>query len=256
MMRFMNDPATGRCALYEPAGSMGDPDDPNSPQNGPLNNPAAHLARIRVHTDFDYYQVHSITSVSITHAAVAGASVLVASSPSITRVGQVVRTNIDLVNHGLGYPPRYMIVSGDGLIGQSSLIQIGGTGGRRISPFATASHIKLLDVGISSAAALAAISRTYKVIVFRAPTADSSYLFDWDPISGALILGKGKFRGSLQALRRTLDADASPFDIPLGRTSDIANGVSRTVLADGTTFTSPNYTGSFTGSPSLECTVE
>lgn len=254
-MRFMTDPVTGRCALYEPAGSLGDPDDPNSPQNGPLNSPVDHLSRVRLHSDFDYYQVHSVTIVTVTHPAVAGTITPVTAIPAFDRYGQVVKTAHTLVTHGLGYVPAYMIESDGCLIGQSSIIQIG-NGGRRVSPYATATTINLLDVGISTNLTLTAMNKTYRVIIFRQPTPDSSYMFDWNPETGALIMGMGKFRGALRALRRTLLGDASPFDIPLGRTTDIRNGVSRTVLADGTTYTIPGYTGSFTGSGALQCTIE
>jgi len=249
----MTDPATGRCALFEENGTSGDLMDPNSVRNAPLNNPVAHLDKIRFHSDFDYYLVDSITEVTVSHPAVAGASVAVTAS--VTRVGQLSKTAHTLVTHGLGYVPNYMIESGGVLIGQSSVIQIG-NGGRLVSPYATTSTINLLDVGTSTSATLAAMSKTYRVIIFRQPTADSPYLFDWDPIAGALIMGEGKFRGALPALRRTLIGDASPFDIPLGRTSDLRNGVSKTVLADGSSFTFPAYTGSFAGSASLQCTVE
>lgn len=253
---FMTDPDTGRCALYDENGTSGALDDANSARNAPLNSPASHLDKVYFHSDFDYYQVHSITTVNVSHASVAAASTVVATQPSITRVGQVVKTHIDLVTHGLGYEPAYMIVSDGCLIGQSSQIQVASGKNRRVSPYATATKIRLLDVGISSDSALVSLARTYTVIVFRAPTADSTYLFDWDPETGALIMGLGKFRGALQALRRTLISDASPFDIPVGRTSDIRNGVSKTVLADGTVYANPVYDGSFTGSPSLQGTVE
>jgi hypothetical protein len=250
---FMTDPATGRCALYDENGTSGALDDPNSARNAPLNSPASHLSKVYFHSDFDYYQVHSITSVTINHAAVAGASVAVTAN--ITRIGQMVKTTHTLVTHSLGYAPSYMIESGGTLIGQSSVIQIE-NGGRIVSPYATTSTISLLDAGSSTAVALSAMSKTYRVVIFRQPTADSAHLFDWDPTAGTLVMGKGKFRGALQALRRTLIGDASPFDIPLGRTSDIRNGFSRTVLADGSTFTYPPYTGSFSGSASIQCTVE
>lgn len=253
---YMNDPITGRVAIFEENGTTGDPEDPNSVRNAPLNNPLAHLAKMRFHNEFDYYQVHSITSVTITHPAVAGATTPVAAVPSFTRLGQVVKSHIALVNHGLPYVPAYMIASNGCLIGQSSQLQIGATGSRMISPYATASQIVLLDVGISTASALPAMNRTYQVIVFRQPVADSPWMADLDPANDVLMLGYGKWRGNLRQLRRTLLADASPFDVPLGATSGIGNGVSKTVLADGTTFAHPAYVGSFVGSPSIQCTVE
>lgn len=253
----MNDPSTGREAVFEENGTSGDPEDPNSTRNAPLNDPVAHLSKVRFHSDFDYYQVHSDTSgIVVNHALVATASTLVASQPPITRVGQIVQTNINLLAHGLPYIPAYMIVSGPSLIGQSSIIQATSDGLRRVSPWANSTHIGLFDVGISGANNLPAMNRTYRVIVYRQPVADGDYMADIDPPNGVLNLGYGKWRGDLKQLRQAVLADASPFDVPLGRTSDIRNGTSRTVLADGTTYTSPLYDGSFTGSPSIQCSVE
>lgn len=254
---LMNDPATGRTAVFEENGTSGNPEDPNSTRNAPLNNPVTHLAKTRFNSDFDYYQVHSITDVSVTHPEVPTESVNISTGAPVTRVGKVARASINLVAHGLSYVPAYMIVSGGGLIGQSSLIQaISGLGMRHISPYADASHIALLDVGISAASPLPALARSYRVIVFRQPVAETAWMADLDPANNVLNLGYGKWRGDLRQLRRTTVADASPFDVPMGRTSDIRNGVSKTVLADGTTFVSPVYDGSFTGSPSIQCTVE
>ncbi|HEV7344144.1 MAG TPA: hypothetical protein VGN60_00735 [Devosia sp.] len=256
---FMNDPATGRVAVFEENGTSGDPEDPNSVRNAPLNDPVTHLTRTRFNADFDYYQVSTDTSgIAIVHPATPGASTVVATAPSITRVGQVAKSSINLVAHGLPYVPAYMVVGPyGGLIGQSSLIQtVAGVGVRRVSPYATSTHIGLLDVGISSASDLPALAMTYRVIVFKQPVADSAYMLDIDPDAGVFNMGYGKWRGDLKQLRQSKLADASPFDVPLGRTSDIRGGVSRTVLADGTTFTSPNYTGTFAGSPSIQCSVE
>lgn len=253
---FMNDPATGRVAIFLENGTSGDPVNPNSTRNAPLNNPVAHLSKVRFHSDFDYYQVHSITTVTINHAAVATASVTISTGQPVIRKGQVVKANHNLVAHGLPYVPAYMVKSGNGLIGQSSMIQASTSGVRYVSPYATATHIRLLDVGTSSDVNLSAISKTYQVIVFKQPVEDSSYMADIDPGAGKFILGKGKWRGELRQLRRTLLGDASPFDVPRGRTTDVRNGVSKTVLADGTTFAMPAYDGTFTGSPSVQCTVE
>lgn len=243
--------------MFQENGTTGDADDPNSVRNAPLNNPNSHISKIRFHSDWDYYQVHSMTlGIPITHASVAGASTLVSSAPPITRYGQIVRTDINLLAHGLPYVPAYMVVSGGCLIGPSSLLQVSSVGHRFISPYATTSHICLYDVGVSSASALSSLAETYDVIVFRAPVEDSPYLFDYNKAADELIMGYGKFRGSLKALRATLVGDASPFDIPTGRTVDIKNGFGRTVLADGTVYDMPGYTGSFAGSTSVQCTVE
>lgn len=253
----MTDPATDRVSVYLENGTTGDADDPNSVRNAPLNSPNSHLSKIRFHSDWDYYQVHSITNgIAITHASVAAATNIVSNNPVITRYGQIVRTDVTLVNHGLGYVPAYMIVSGGCLIGPSSIIQISSDTSRFISPYATTSSIVLYDVGISSSVNLPSLAKTYDVIVFKAPVADSPYLIDYNKGSDQLILGKGKFRGNLKALRFASGGDSSPFDIPLGRTVDIRNGFGRTVLADGTVYDMPGYTGSFSGSASIQGTVE
>lgn len=253
---LMTDPATGRVAIYEENGTSGAADDPNSVRNAPLNSPASHLGRIRFHVDFDYYLVNSgPTTVSVTHPAVASAAVGIPSSiAGIIRYGQVISTDILLVNHGLPYVPGYMIISGNTLIGPSTIIQTD-AGGRLITPFATSTGIYLKDSGASTNVSLPAISRTYQVIVFRAPVSDRSDLID-APVGGPVSLGRGKFKSTDRALRATSVADASPFDISLGRTVDIRGGYGRTVLADGSSFTMSGYTGSFTGSPSIQGTVE
>ena len=136
------------------------------------------------------------------------------------------------------------------------MIQADANGARTVSPYATSSAIRLLDVGLSSANTLAAMSKSYQVIIFRSPAATSALMADLDPANDVLELGYGKWNGTLRQLRQTVVADASPFDVPLGRTTDVRGGGSRTVLADGGVSSSPIYTGSFTGSPSVQCTVE
>lgn len=253
---LQTDPATGRVAVFLENGTTGEADDPNAVRNAPLNNPNAHISKIRFHSDWDYYQVHSITSVPVTHALVAGTSTVVGNHPTLTRYGQFAKTTINLVAHGLGYVPAYMIVSSGCLIGPSSILQVASGYRRFVSPFATSSHISLYDVGGSTNVDLPSMNKTYEVIVFRAPIEDSPYLFDYDPTADELILGRGKFRGALKALRVAGVGDVGPFDIPLGRTVDIKNGNGRTVLADGTVYDMPGYTGSFSGSASIQGTVE
>lgn len=253
---LMNDPATGRVAVYDELDTVSDPENPNSSRNAPLNNPVPYLSRVRFHNEFDYYQVHSITDVTVTHAAVPGVTVAVSAMPPFSRQGQISKSNRVLLNHGLPYRPSFMVASGGTLIGQSSKIQVAGTGLRSISPYATSGQICLLDYGVSSGADLPALTKTYRVIVFRQPVATSPWMADIDPDAGVFQLGYGKWNGALRQLRTTLLGDASPFDLPRGRTSDIRGGYSRTVLADGTVHTSPGYTGAFAGSPSIECTVE
>lgn len=256
---LMNDPATSRIALFEEASGGGAFDDPNSNRNRPLNDPASWLDLVKFHSDFDYYQVHSgPTAVTVNHASVAGASTTLynLAGATFTKVGQIATAHYDLVTHGLGYVPRYMIVLGGKLLAPGTLVQTASSGRMRtITPYATATKIRLYEAAISSASDLSAVSLDYEVLVFKRPEADSDHAIDFDPSDGRLILGYGKFDSALKMLRKA-GASASPFDIPLGRTADITNGAARTVQADGTTESETNYDGSFTGSPSIQCAVD
>lgn len=253
---LMSDPATGRVAIFDEAPGGGDPADPNALRNRPLNSPAAWLANVRFHSDFDYYQVAvGPTTVNINHPAIAGTTrTIMVNTPTVTVDGQSVVTEHTLLAHNLGYVPRFMVTYNGALLTPGTLVQTATARSRRITPFATTTHIKLFELGISSADTLAAVARSYSVLVFRQPTIENDYLLDFDPVSGRVIIGRGKFDSSRKALRQAAAGD-SPFDIALGPTIDIANGAVRSVLPDGTVFSEPLYNGSFAGSPSLQCTV-
>lgn len=254
---FMTDRATGRCALFEENGTTGDVTDPNSVRNAPLNSPVLHLDKIRFHSDWDYYLVEiGPTTVSVNHPALGGGSNTITLFPSVTRLGTIGVVDHVLLTHNLGYAPAFAVISGDALIGPGSDIQSSADTVRNVTPYATSTIIGLRDLHISGSNTLPAITRSYTVIVFRDTVAENDYLIDYVAATDSLTMGLGKFRADKKALRRTLISDASPFDISTGRTVDIKNGGSRTVLADGTTFTDPWYNGTFTGSPSIQCTVE
>lgn len=255
---FMADRASGKCSIFTEASGGGDVSDPSSNRNRPLLDPVNWLQNIKFHSDFDYYQVAiGPTNVTVTHPTINGTSVTIVNTAgyTFTRQGQVVITDIDLVTHGLGYIPKYMVAYNDSLIGPGSLIQVDTNKIRTIAPYATTNKIILRDTGISSNTNLSSISRDYSVLVFREPEVDSDSLFEFDQSTGEVILGRGKFKSNLKMLRQAEPGD-SPFDISLGRTIDIKNGGMKIVLADGTTFTESNYDGSFTGSPSIQCAVE
>lgn len=255
---MMNDPATERFALFEEAPGGGDFDDPNSNRNRPLNDPVTWLDLVKFHSDFDYYQVHSgPTAVTVNHASVAGATTTIYNLAGATfaRQGQIVTAHYDLVTHGLGYVPKYMVIMGGKIVAPGTLVQVDTARNRNVTPYATTTKIRLYEAAISSASALAAIAIDYEVLVFKQPASDSDHAFDFDPVTGRFILGYGKFDSDLKMLRKA-GASASPFDISLGRTIDIKNGGSRTVLADGTTTSDTNYNGTFAGSGSIQCAVE
>lgn len=255
---FMNDITTGRVALYEETPGGGDVTDPNSNRNRPINDPLTWLEYVKFHPDFDYYQVHSgPTTVAINHSAVAGVSgVSVGVSGLVTRTGNFYSTTHTLVTHNLGYIPKYMVVQGGRIVAPGTLLSLTAGQNRNVTPYATTTTINLYETAGVGATTLPALSLNYDVIVFRQPVADSPYERDFDPVTGRMILGFGKFDSEYKVLRSVGSAGStSPFDISLGPTIDIRNGAVKIVLADGTTLTEPNYTGSFTGSPSIQCAV-
>lgn len=254
-------PADGIFAIFEEPNTTGARTDIDAARNAPAKFPADNLDKVRFHVDFDYYQVAvGPTDVTINHASVAGASTdidLPSGRTTIIRSGQIVASHIDLLTHDLGYIPAYMVISGGEIIAPGTVVQTqtSPTRIRTVTPYATTTKIRLYDVGISGSSALSSLSKDYTVLVFRAPVEDSDQLMSFDPDTGRVILGLGKFDSSLKMLRQAGAGD-SAFDISLGRTVDIRNGRARTVLANGTTTTEAGYSGSFTGSGSIQCAVE
>lgn len=254
-------PADGVFAIFEEPNTTGARTDIDAARNAPAKFPADNLDKVRFHVDFDYYQVAlGPTDVTVSHASVASASTdidLPSGYTTIIRSGQIVATSIDLVTHSLGYIPAYMVISGGEIIAPGTVIQTqtSPTRIRTVTPYATTTKIRLYDVGISGSSSLSSLSKDYTVLVFRAPIEDSDQLMSFDPDTGRVILGLGKFDSSLKMLRQAGAGD-SAFDISLGRTIDIRNGRARTVLATGTTTTEAGYSGSFTGSGSIQCAVE
>lgn len=246
-------------AIFTEAAGGGDFRDIDAPRNAPAKTPIDHLDKVKFHADFDYYQVAmGPTPVTVNHLAIPGATTTIYNLAGATfaRNGQMVENQYDLVTHDLGYPPRYMVIGPNGgLIAPGTTIQVGTFQDRMITPFATSDKIRLWEVGTSSASTLAATSIDYTVLVFREPAADSDKLFHVDPDDGHIILGKGKFNSLYKTLRKA-GPSASPFDISLGPTVHIRNGGARTVLADGTTTSDTNYSGSFAGSDSIQCAVQ
>lgn len=254
---FMTSRATSQAAIFEEAPGGGDADDPNSLCNRPLLHPVEWLANIFFHTDLDYYQVAlGPTDVEIEHPVVPGKTTNMGSVVSVTHIGQRIPLDHPLVEHNLGYVPRYMIVWNGSVLPPATIIQLEDSNRKRVvTPYATETHIHLYESGFSSNVTLPAVTETYSVIVFKAPVAGGENLFDFERATGRVVLGGGKFDSDLLRLRQASDSAASPFDIPLGPTVDIANGAVRTVLPDGTTYEESNYNGSFMGSPSIECEV-
>lgn len=230
---FMTDPDTGRCALYDENGTTGNADDPNSTRNAPLNNPATHLDKIYFHSDFDYMEVsHGPTVATINHSAVSASGV--PAGATIAFGWGTASADHLLLTHSLGYVPQAMVIYDGNLLWPGMPVQVDGSGGSRfVSFYVTTTAVRLYETASTGAGTLSSVSRDYTVLVFKAPPAPSGdVLMDFDPGTGSLSMGKGKF----DSLRRYLQvvAGGSPFGIAKGRTIDLNNGAPRAVRPDGT----------------------
>jgi hypothetical protein len=232
---------------------------------GPYTNPEDHLNAVFFHSDFDYYAVAASANVAVNHAAYA------AATPAITRnYYNAVRINIYwpyqtttrvLFNHNLGYVPKFLIADEDyhelpaGVPIQYFASENGGV--RFDKHYATATQIIQEEVACPGLDPLPAISKTYRIVVFRDPAADPAKPMFQGKGSEA-IFGRGKIVGSEKSLRRAL-AGETAFSMPTGRIYDIANGQVRYVRGDGFWIESKSvrgstiisYDGSFTGSDFL-----
>lgn len=271
---FMTDPVTGRCALFEEPVGTGDPKDPNSARNAPLNNPSTNLQYLYFHSDYDPMEVVlGPTTVAVAHGTIP------AGSPSGGVVGLNngrvyggYATSHVLLTHGLGYVPDFFILQGANTVHPGYPIQFDSADGRsrNVTAYATTTQIILYEYGVQTSNALAGMSINYTVLVLKRPPAPSgNILMDFDPATGIVKIGRDKFSSDRRYLQ--IVAGGSPFSLPLDRTVDLANGAPRSVSPDGAirdvipasfrvaygyggpTFgPNGNYNGAFTGSPTIQ----
>lgn len=228
------------------------------PQNAPAKTPADYLDLITFHSRcFQYEVAFGPTDVPITHAALAAklnrmgvdgdggfvppGSGLATPSVGIEVWGDQRATDILLVNHGLGYVPKFMVALDGRRLPDGWQLQYDGSGGcRQVSAFATSSSIYLRETALSGGATLAAMSATYRVFVFRTRAPEAGVPLLGNP-GGNLVLARGVINSARRYLRN--GAADSPFALNIGPTLDIANGAARSA-SGGVVVNEPDYTGS------------
>ena len=233
---FMTDPATGRCALFDEPVTTGDPTDPNSARNAPLNNPATNLADVYFHSDLDYMEISNYDAAkTISHALVTAA----AAPGGITSTanfgwGTAIADHL-LLTHGLGYIPHALVARGANLIYPGMPVQTDGLGGARYATiYCTTTEIRLYEFASTGAVDLAATNLNYEIMVFKQPPAASgSILLDYDPTSKDVTMGLGKFDSSRRYLQ--VVPGGSPLGLSYGRQIDLDNGGIRFGYPDGST---------------------
>lgn len=266
MTNVMYADQTG-CAIFK-EGFLGD----QSPFTDPVNN----LGNIYFHSSNDYYTLaFNPTTVSINHAAIAAAPTFTVFSDSLlvltTRL-QRTKTDILLFTHNLGYKPHYMVCDSNGFaIPNGFPIQTNVGGHRDISTYATTTEIRLLEIAAPGVNSLPLLTKAYTIYVFKDVVADPlKPMLEIDPINaGSVIFGQGKFDLTYSMLRRIVGAEVAALFIPAGRQTDIANGCSRFIQANGTITdlngsvasstsvggtqtTAIAYTGSYTGVAAIQ----
>lgn len=241
------DPATYKVAIFDEAVGGGDPASPTSARNRPLLDPANWLANIYFHSDLDNMEVHSDTTVPVSHPAVGGVTTGGMDGGGNNISGgetqnaanlRYRRSTADyaLVNHNLGYIPDAFAVVGSQALFPGMPVQTQGDGrGRYCTVYLTSTQVRLFEWSSVSASDLPALTLSYRVIVLARPRDPSgAILFDYDPASGRVTMARGRFDSTRNYLQ--VVPGGSPFGIPYGKTIDLKNGAPRFVRPDGTIF--------------------
>jgi hypothetical protein len=230
---FMIDRSTGRACLFTENGTSGDPADPNSTRNLPLNNPVTYLDKVKFHSDLDHFEVAFAGSIGVTHASIAGIG---AASRFSNAYGTAAGSDDNLLlTHSLGYVPLFLVANGSNILWPGMPVQNNSDGGARYaSAYADTSVLRLFTQATIGATTLASVTNTYSYLVFKNPPAGSgSILMDFDPATGITTMGLGKFHSDAPYLQ--IVPGGSPLGLSNGRTIDLNNGAPKAWRPDGTT---------------------
>jgi len=233
-LHFGQFASAGIVALYEEAPGGGDFRDIDAPRNRPARDPANWLANIYFHSDLDNLEVESDTTVTINHAPVAagsgpGGSVTVNGT---VQYGGATATHL-LISHGLGYKPHVLVLVGDNVLFAGTPIQTDADKRMRsVSPYVTTSEVRLHEWTVRTSNVLGAVSKDYRVIVFRQPPAPSgNKLRDFQPGAGIFQLAFGRFDVDRRYLQ--VVPGGTPWGLSSGRSIDLKRGGVRLVNPDG-----------------------
>lgn len=244
--------------------------DINHPENAPAKSPASHLAKLIWHSALFQYEIAAgPVDVTVNHEALAGLTTTWTLPPggswggdaggtgsiSYNVAGQTRERNIVLLNHGLGYVPKFMVSLSGRRVPDGYIVQLVGGNYRRASMWADATNIYLREAAASGAAGndLPAVSLTYRVMVFRTRAPDPAKAL-WSGSGSGMQLARGIIDTARKYLRRTGAGD-SPFAMNLGRTMDVQNGGTRTA-SGGVIVSEPRYGGSMPAPPYISVGVD
>lgn len=230
--KFMADPVTGQCALFTEIGTTGAFDDPTAARNAPLLSPASHLGNLKFHSDLDHFEVAFSGSASIVHAAISAISV--PAGQNLAFEWNAASDDQLLFTHSLGYVPFVLVVVGSNILWPGMPVQAVTGGARYASAYADTTTVRIATTAAIGATAMPSQATTYSYLVFKdPPAAFGNVLFDFDPGTGIVSMGLGKFSSDRAYLQ--VVPGGSPFGFAMGRSIDLNNGAPRAWKPDGTT---------------------
>ena len=232
--KLMTNPATGQVGLFVENGTTGTWDDPNASRNAPLITPISFLDKIKFHSDLDHFEVAFAGSIAVTHSAVTGVGAAGRSSSGYA-TGAGTDDNL-LVTHSLGYVPFALVAAGSNILwpGMPVLNTSDGTA-RYASAYADTTALRVFTSSTAGVTSLSATAVTYSYLVFKnPPAAAGNVMFDFDPATGIVRMGFGKFHSDAPYLQ--VVSGGSPLGMSNGRTIDLYNGAPKAWRPDGTTY--------------------
>lgn len=240
-IRFYAD-AT-RVAVYEEAPGGGDPLEPTSLMNRPIISPMSWLPNVYFHSDFDYYNTFIATSVSVAHSSYPTGSSGPATLGGVVRNSRTYTNDYVILNHNLGYVPKFYAAYGGRMIPNTYPIEISGSALRYVCVYATSTQIRVFESAqVSNVNGLSANSFTYQLLVFADSASDPSLpMLQIEP--GGVIFGQGKFRRDRPPMRIVASGE-SPFAQALNRSAGVRNGAVRSYLPGGAAVDAGPYNGS------------
>lgn len=259
----MGDPVTGRVAQFREAPGVISKEaflDYNSDINAPLNNPSEHLDKLDFHTDFDLLEIGFDQSVMVAHATVSSVS-----APSGVGISAAFGFNDapavhTLFAHNLGYVPHAMVSVGDRVLYPGMPVQVHVSGSTRFATlFVDDTNVGIYETSSVGTSSLPALDLEYRVLIFKKPPEpNGSVLFEYNPETGEVSMGFGRFSSKRKYLQ--VVPGGSPLSLTYGRSTHLNNGCPSYTLAGGG-FYNPvpvgtkfrifgAYTGSFGGDSS------
>jgi hypothetical protein len=240
----MTDPATGNTGLYDepvPAANDAEYEDPNSPPNAPLNDPENYLAYVYWHILLDNMEVAFDEIVSITHGAFSAGSSISGGSQSAAFDYDATTVDHEAFTHDMGVEPFVLVAIGNNMLSPGYPVQLPGTtngSARYVTPYVTATKVFLHEYRSRGLAGLGATTIDYRLLGFRPQRpAEGNVpprLRDFDPATGLLTLGDGRWRNDRRYLQ--VVPGGTPFGLIGGRSLDLKRGAFRLARADGTTY--------------------